>query len=185
MPPSSTSSFASGNRRGKRDFLHRGLTGAAGAPPAHHPAEFRRDQVIPAARPSGATAAGLVTRNDAGRTFIGCGPETVHWGYLWGAAEPVAIVKPGAEVTIDTVSHEGILADQGDPVSFFARFGISKEAVLADAVAVYTKVQHSGLRRSYRLRPRLCRGRRARRHPRRPHHRGDAHARPTASTPCG
>jgi len=86
-----------------------------------------------------------VRRAGPGKTTIGCGPETVHWGYLWGAEEPIAIVQPGDEVTIDTVSHEGLLGDQGDPVGFFARFGIAAEQVLADAVAVYTKVQHSGL----------------------------------------
>jgi acetamidase/formamidase len=69
----------------------------------------------------------------------------VHWGYLWGAAEPVLRINPGETVIIDTVSHEGILPDQGDPESFFARFGIAKEAVLRDLVGVYTKVQHSGI----------------------------------------
>src|SRR5579859_6734298 len=89
----------------KRDFLHRGLTTASGAP------------VPSITRPSSAgikysdgalkraAAAGLVRRVDGGRTIIGCGPETVHWGYLWGAAEPIAVVPAGAEVTIDTVSH--------------------------------------------------------------------------------
>ena len=86
-----------------------------------------------------AADAGLVRRNAAGKTVIGCGPETVHWGYLWGAQEPIAIVKPGEEVTIDTVSHEGILADQGDPVSFFSRFGIPKDEVLADAMDAFAK----------------------------------------------
>jgi acetamidase/formamidase len=129
----------------KRDFLHRGLALAAGAPAAQITQPSSAGIRYSDGSVKRAAAAGLVRRGDGGRTLIGCGPETVHWGYLWGAAEPIAIVQPGAEVTIDTVSHEGILADQGDPVSFFARFGYSKEEVLADAVAVYTKVQHSGL----------------------------------------
>jgi acetamidase/formamidase len=91
-----------------------------------------------------AEAAGLV-RSTASGLQIGCGAETVHWGYLWGAAEPVAVVRPGDVVTIDTVSHEGLMADQGDPAAFFARAGIAREAVLAQAVEIYAKVQHSGL----------------------------------------
>ncbi len=88
--------------------------------------------------------AGLVRKTTAG-LHVGCGAETVHWGYLWGAAEPVAVVRPGDVVSIDTVSHEGLMADQGDPAGFFARAGIAPEAVLAQAVEIYARVQHSGL----------------------------------------
>jgi acetamidase/formamidase len=88
--------------------------------------------------------AGLVRATDAG-LHIGAGAETVHWGYLWGAADPVAVVRPGDVVTIDTVSHEGLMADQGDPAGFFAAAGIPPDAVLAQAVEIYAKVQHSGL----------------------------------------
>jgi acetamidase/formamidase len=133
----------------KRDFLHRGLAEAGGIPDGiPGPGVTRPSSAGTKYSEAGlkrASAAGLVRRGDGGRTIIGCGPETVHWGYLWGAAEPIAVVPPGAEVTIDTVSHEGLVADQGDPVSFFTRHGIPPEDVLADAVAVYTKVQHSGL----------------------------------------
>jgi len=90
-----------------------------------------------------ARKAGLVRSTREG-FHIKSGPETVHWGYLWSAAEPVLRVEPGATVTIDTVSHEGLLADQGDPIGFFKRFGIPKAEVLADAIAIYAKVQHSG-----------------------------------------
>ncbi len=90
-----------------------------------------------------ARKAGLVRETKSG-FHVKSGPETVHWGYLWSAAEPVLRVKPGAVVTIDTVSHEGLLEDQGDPVAFFKRFGIPKAEVLADAAAIYAKVQHSG-----------------------------------------
>jgi acetamidase/formamidase len=130
--------------RDKRDFLREGLRVAdAAAPPI----------VVPSSSHCRVSEAGMKRAADAklvetvsrGRYRVLCGPETVHWGYLWGAAEPVLRVNPGDTVIIDTVSHEGILADQGDPESFFARFGIAKEAVLRDLVGVYTKVQHSGL----------------------------------------
>jgi acetamidase/formamidase len=90
-----------------------------------------------------ARKAGLVRKTESG-FHIKSGPETVHWGYLWSAAEPVLRIQPGTTVTIDTVSHEGLLEDQGDPVTFFKRFGIPKDEVLADAVAIYAKTQHSG-----------------------------------------
>jgi acetamidase/formamidase len=70
--------------------------------------------------------------------YVRSTPETVHWGTLPGPdSVPAATVESGALVTIDTVSHEGILADQGrDPVAFFARHGIAANQVLADAKAL-------------------------------------------------
>jgi hypothetical protein len=41
-------------------------------------------------------------------------PDTVAWGWMPSVADgPVLEVAPGDVVTIDTVSHEGILGDQG------------------------------------------------------------------------
>ena len=41
-------------------------------------------------------------------------PDLVLWGRLPCAADaPVLRVESGSEVTIDTISHEGILEDQG------------------------------------------------------------------------
>lgn len=46
-------------------------------------------------------------------------------------------VDPGSEVVIDTLSHEGILEDQGrDPAAFFGRHGVARDEVLDDAVAL-------------------------------------------------
>ena len=61
--------------------------------------------------------------------------ENVLWGRLPCAAdEPVLRVEPGDEVTLDTLSHEGILEDQGrDPDRFFAAYDVP---VLADARAL-------------------------------------------------
>ncbi|MCD2194763.1 acetamidase/formamidase family protein [Actinomycetospora endophytica] len=65
-------------------------------------------------------------------------PETVSWGWMPGAGDgPVLEVAPGSVVSVDTVSHEGILGDQGrDPVRFFGGFGVPGEAVLDDAAAI-------------------------------------------------
>src|SRR5260370_16174054 len=133
--------------RDKRDFLREGLNRAGGGPAAPEPL------VPPSSTRCAVSEAGLKRAADAklvetlggGRHRVKCGPETVHWGYLWGAAEPGLRVNPRDTVTIDTVSHEGILADQGDPETFFARFGIAKEAGVADLVGVLPQVQHSGL----------------------------------------
>ncbi|ROQ40114.1 acetamidase/formamidase [Frondihabitans sp. PhB188] len=60
------------------------------------------------------------------------------WGRLpCGADEAVLTVAPGTEVTIDTLSHEGILEDQGrDPIGFFAEHGVPASDVLTDAVEI-------------------------------------------------
>jgi acetamidase/formamidase len=91
-----------------------------------------------------AARAGLVRQLGSGHYGIGAGFETVHWGYLSGAVDPILRVKPGDTVTVDTVSHEGLLSDQGAPAEFFARFGIPRANVLADAVDIYARVQHTG-----------------------------------------
>jgi acetamidase/formamidase len=64
--------------------------------------------------------------------------DTVHWGSLPNAdSKPVLTVPSGSVVTIDTVSHEGILEDQGkDPVKFFGQFGVKPDQVLNDAKAI-------------------------------------------------
>jgi acetamidase/formamidase len=130
----------------ERERLYQGLAAAHGpqargsvATPSSWHLPGPSDQAALAAR-----KAGLVRQGPQG-LHIGCGPETVHWGYLSGASDPVARVASGAVVTIDTVSHEGLLSDQGEPSAFFTGRGIAPELVLADAVEIYAKVQHSGL----------------------------------------
>jgi acetamidase/formamidase len=64
--------------------------------------------------------------------------ETIKWGYLPNASDkPVLSVPSGAVVVFDTVSHEGILEDQGrDPVRFFGSHGVPASMVLRDAIAI-------------------------------------------------
>lgn len=73
-----------------------------------------------------------------GDHYLQSTPETVMWGRLPCATDaPVLVVSPGDTVTIDTVSHEGILEDQGkDPRAYFAGHGVDAAAVLEDAVAI-------------------------------------------------
>lgn len=71
-------------------------------------------------------------------SYLPAEPDTVLWGRLPCAADvPVLTVDPGTEVTFDTISHEGILEDQGrDPRAFFATHGVPEDAVLDDAIAL-------------------------------------------------
>jgi acetamidase/formamidase len=70
--------------------------------------------------------------------YVPVTPDSIRWGYLPdNAAKPVLTVNSGATVTFDTLSHEGILEDQGrDPAKYFGGFGIPPVQVLSDAQAV-------------------------------------------------
>jgi acetamidase/formamidase len=70
------------------------------------------------------------------RHYLPATSDTVMWGRLPCAADaPVLEIDPGTEVTIDTISHEGVLEDQGsDPAAFFASHGVPRDEVLDDAV---------------------------------------------------
>ncbi|HEY1134693.1 MAG TPA: acetamidase/formamidase family protein [Nocardioides sp.] len=71
-------------------------------------------------------------------TYLPSTPDHLLWGRLPCRTDrPVLTVAPGTEVTIDTLSHEGVLEDQGrDPRAFFARYGVDGEQVLADATTL-------------------------------------------------
>lgn len=73
-----------------------------------------------------------------GATYLPATEGNVLWGRLPCAADaPVLRIAPGEEVVIDTLSHEGILEDQGrDPRAYFGGHGVDQEQVLADAVAL-------------------------------------------------
>ncbi|GAB3171289.1 acetamidase/formamidase family protein [Myceligenerans halotolerans] len=68
--------------------------------------------------------------------YLATEQDTAFWGRLPCAAdEPVLTVDPGDDVVVDTLSHEGLLEDQGsDPLTYFGERGVSERAVLADAV---------------------------------------------------
>ncbi|TDD43837.1 acetamidase [Nonomuraea terrae] len=73
-----------------------------------------------------------------GRHYLPSTPEQVTWGYVPALdAHPVLRVRSGETVTVDSVSHEGILEDQGrDPVAYFGEHGVRRTDVLQDAVAI-------------------------------------------------
>lgn len=64
--------------------------------------------------------------------------ETIKWGYLPNASDqPLLTVPSGATVVFDTLSHEGLLEDQGrDARQYFARHNVPERMVLKDAIAI-------------------------------------------------
>lgn len=85
----------------------------------------------------------------AGVHYLATERDTAFWGRLPCATdEPVLTVDPGDDVVVDTLSHEGLLEDQGsDPLAYFAERGVSDHAVLADAVEL-TRAARAGERAS-------------------------------------
>ena len=76
--------------------------------------------------------------------YLPAGPATTSWGLLPCADdEPALSVEPGSTIVVDTLSHEGILEDQGrDPVAFFGGHGVAAGDVLRDAIAVAADGHH-------------------------------------------
>ncbi|MBE9043024.1 acetamidase/formamidase family protein [Pleurocapsales cyanobacterium LEGE 10410] len=71
-------------------------------------------------------------------------PENVIWGELFTPdSEPILEVESGAVVTIETVSHEGILPDQGDTIEFFTSAGIDEADILPDQLAVKEQIERT------------------------------------------
>lgn len=73
-----------------------------------------------------------------GDHYLPARTDTVHWGRLPCETDAAVLtITPGDTVTIDTVSHEGILEDQGkDPLAYFGSQGVPAASVLEDAVTI-------------------------------------------------
>ncbi|GAA1156278.1 acetamidase/formamidase family protein [Nesterenkonia sandarakina] len=71
-----------------------------------------------------------------GARYLPASAENIFWGRLPCATDaPVLHIRPGEQVVVDTLSHEGILEDQGrDPARYFAGHGVPAEQVLTDAI---------------------------------------------------
>ncbi|MGW3346426.1 acetamidase/formamidase family protein [Nonomuraea rubra] len=121
-------------RFGRRSFLRvaAALGGGAGAtllasvPPASASVTMPRETLHPRKGPI------------HGRHYLPSTPDQVRWGYVPSlSSEPVLRMRSGETVTVDSVSHEGILEDQGrDPVAYFGGHGVRRADVLQDAVAI-------------------------------------------------
>ncbi|KAA9395072.1 acetamidase [Kocuria coralli] len=64
--------------------------------------------------------------------------DQVLWGYVPTVHSDAALrMRSGQTVTIDALSHEGIMEDQGrDPVGYFGEQGVGEDQVLADAIDI-------------------------------------------------
>ena len=73
-----------------------------------------------------------------GDHYLRSTPETVLWGRLPCETDAAVLrIPPGETVTIDTVSHEGILEDHGkDPLGYFTSQGVDAASVLEDAISI-------------------------------------------------
>ncbi|NEP16183.1 MAG: acetamidase [Leptolyngbya sp. SIO4C1] len=72
-------------------------------------------------------------------------PDHVIWGELFKPeSEPILRIQSGDRVTLETVSHEGILPDQGDTVEFLTGQGIKQEDILPDQLTVKSTVEKTG-----------------------------------------
>ncbi|TDC84370.1 acetamidase/formamidase family protein [Actinomadura sp. 7K507] len=71
-----------------------------------------------------------------GAHYLPTTPDTCLWGRLPNRDRPPVLrIASGDTVTIDTLSHEGILEDQGrDPDAYLAGFGVPIDQVLTDAL---------------------------------------------------
>lgn len=80
-----------------------------------------------------------------GNYYVPSTLNTITWGYLPNKdAKPVISVPSGSIVTFDTVSHEGLLEDQGrDAESFFTSKGVKAEYILDEAKKItQSKLSH-------------------------------------------
>ncbi|MFD1845991.1 acetamidase/formamidase family protein [Arthrobacter flavus] len=73
-----------------------------------------------------------------GDAYLASTPEDVLWGYVPTVhATPVMTIRSGQTVTIDAMSHEGILEDQGrNPLEYFGGLGVPESSILQDAVSI-------------------------------------------------
>ncbi|MBF0659812.1 acetamidase/formamidase family protein [Psychrobacter sp. NG25] len=70
-----------------------------------------------------------------GNYYVPSTLDTITWGYLPNKdAKPIMSVASGSVVTFDTVSHEGLLEDQGrDAAKYFKSKGVKDDFILDEA----------------------------------------------------
>jgi len=81
----------------------------------------------------------LAIKGVAGKVwYVPSTVDTIKWGYLPNANDkPLVTVPSGAVVVFDTLSHEGLLEDQGrDARKYFMSKGVAERLVLKDAIAI-------------------------------------------------
>ncbi|SKC80858.1 acetamidase/formamidase family protein [Krasilnikoviella flava] len=126
---------------GRRRFLQAAAGVGAGAALTVGSAVPAAAAPATAGRGGGASFGGILQPGQGrirGDHYLRSDVDDVLWGYVPSVhATAVARVRSGRTITIDSVSHEGILEDQGrDPVEWFGERGVRRREVLDDAVAI-------------------------------------------------
>jgi acetamidase/formamidase len=130
---------------GRRTLLGAAAAGAAGSGTLLVPGEARAARL----RRRSSTGPVRLLQPGVGRArgrYVPARADQVLWGRLPNRdSAPVATVHSGAVVTMDTISHEGLLEDQGqDPREYFGSHGVAEQDVLRDAIAVAARTRHDG-----------------------------------------
>jgi acetamidase/formamidase len=130
-------------RLGRRGFIKAAATVGVGAGIAGVASACTNSSGSPApSSPSAALANTTVLQpgqgTRTGDVYLSSEPNQVLWGYVPNVhAAPVTRMRSGQTITIDAVSHEGILEDQGrNPVEFFGRYGVAENGVLDDVKVI-------------------------------------------------
>ena len=80
-----------------------------------------------------------------GNYYVPSTLNTITWGYLPNKdAKPVLTIPSGSTITFDTVSHEGLLEDQGrDAEKYFTSKGVKPQHILPEAKLITgSKLKH-------------------------------------------
>lgn len=65
--------------------------------------------------------------------------DTVVWGHIAADVAPALRIKSGQTVSIDTVSHQGLL--KGNPIAYFGESGVRAGQVLEDASDIFRRAK--------------------------------------------
>lgn len=74
----------------------------------------------------------------SGDYYLSSSAEHILWGRLPNRQTPsILTISSGSTITIDTLSHEGLLEDQGkNPAAYFAQYGIERDNILREAIDI-------------------------------------------------
>ena len=79
------------------------------------------------------SARGSAAQAPAADRHVPSRPETVAWGAFPKDKPPVARIKSGQTVRIDTLSHAGATQDE-NPVDYLGKYGVKPDEILKDVM---------------------------------------------------
>jgi acetamidase/formamidase len=72
--------------------------------------------------------------------FVPSRPETVAWGWFPIDQKPVATIKSGETVRVDTLTHAGTTQNE-EPIAYLTAMGVTREEILQDALDFWASRQ--------------------------------------------